>query len=161
MTSGTVSNIKLVVLDVDGTLTDGGIYILESGDQLRKFNAKDGLGVKLAIKHGLIVGIISHGMTSDSILTRVEMLGIQKCYIGQRPKLEVLRDWCRELDVSLSEVAFVGDDVNDMDIIEVVGLTACPANAVTEVMATCDVVLTHNGGAGCVREFLDLIRLQA
>lgn len=71
----------------------------------------------------------------------------------------MLSDWCRELGLSLCEVAFVGDNVNDMDIIEVAGLTACPADSVTEVMAACDVVLTHNGGDGYVREFLDLTRL--
>lgn len=148
-------NIKLLALDVDGTLTDGGIYVLESGEQFRKFNAKDGLGVKRAVAQGLNVGIISHSLADGMIIKRAEMMGVTRCYVGQAPKLEVLNGWCRELAIGLEQVAYIGDDVNDLPVIQAVGLSACPADASAPVLAACDVVLTKCGGEGCVREFLD------
>ena len=149
------ARIKLVVLDVDGTLTDGGIYILENGEQFKKFNAQDGLGVRRAVKHGYIVGIISHSMASGAIVKRAQMMGVDKCYVGDADKLEVLHDWCRELDLQLDQVAYIGDDINDLAIIAAVGLSACPADAMPAVQQACAVVLTRKGGEGCVREFLD------
>ena len=154
------AKIKLTVLDVDGTLTDGGIYILESGEQFKKFNAKDGLGVQRAVQQGYVIGIISHSKSSGAVLKRAEMMGVQKSYVGQLPKLEVLRSWCKELGLRLDEVAYVGDDLNDLEIIEAVGLAACPADAMPRIIESCDVVLTKKGGEGCVREFLDLYFLR-
>ncbi len=148
-------NIKLLALDVDGTLTDGGIYVLGSGEQFRKFNAKDGLGVKRAVERGLHVGIISHSLVDGMISKRAEMMGVTRCYVGQAPKLDVLNSWCRELAIGLEQVAYVGDDVNDLPVILAVGLSACPADATAPVLAACDVVLSKIGGDGCVREFLD------
>ena len=149
------SRIKLLALDVDGTLTDGGIYILESGEQFKKFSAKDGLGVKLAIKRGIGVCIISHSLSEGMILKRAEMMGIDRCYAGQAPKLSILKQWCEELNIEFDETAFIGDDLNDLDVIQAVGLSACPADASLGVRQTVDVVLSKNGGEGCVREFLD------
>lgn len=154
------SKIKLIVLDVDGTLTDGGIYILESGEQFKKFNAKDGLGVQRAVQKGYIVGIISQSKSHRMILKRAEMMGVAKCYVGDAPKLAVLESWCEELDLRFDEVAYLGDDINDLEIIETVGLTACPADAMPKIMDACDVVLTKKGGEGCVREFLDRFFVQ-
>lgn len=154
------SNIKLIVLDVDGTLTDGGIYITEAGEQFKKFNAKDGLGVQSAATGGYIVGIISHSKSNGMIHKRAEMMGVQKCYVGDVPKLEVLKTWCEELGLSLDQVAYVGDDLNDLPIIETVGLSACPSDAMPKVIDACDVVLSKKGGEGCVREFLDRFILQ-
>lgn len=147
--------IKLLALDVDGTLTDGGIYVLESGEQFRKFNAKDGLGVRRALAQGLEVGIISHSLAAGMIIKRAEMMGVARCYVGQAPKLDVLREWCRELLITVDQVAYIGDDINDLAVIQAVGLSACPADASAPVLAACDVVLTKTGGEGCVREFLD------
>lgn len=149
------SRIKLLALDVDGTLTDGGIYILESGEQFKKFHAKDGLGIKLAIKQGIEVCIISHSLSEGMIAKRAQMMGIEKCYAGQAPKLGILERWCEELKIGVDETAYIGDDLNDMDIIQAVGLSACPADASRQICETVDVVLTTNGGDGCVREFLN------
>ncbi len=149
------SKIKFIVLDVDGTLTDSGIYVLDSGEQFRKFNVKDGMGVALGIKRGLRFGIISHGKSQGAIVKRAEMMGVQKVYVGQTPKLDVLKSWCDELGIGLSEVAYVGDDVNDIEIMEAVGFAACPADAARGVARACQVVLTKKGGDGCVRELLD------
>ena len=146
---------KLLVLDVDGTLTDGGMYVLESGEQFKRFNAKDGLGISQAIRRGLTVGIISHSSTSGAIRQRVSTLGIQRFYVGKQSKLEVLQGWCADLGIGLDEVAFIGDDLNDLEIAQAVGLSACPADAVEAMRESCHIVLEKDGGHGCVREFID------
>ena len=86
---------------------------------------------------------------------RAQMMGIERWYAGQAPKLQILNQWCAELDLRLNEVAYIGDDLNDIDIIQAVGLSACPADAMPKVQQFCDVVLSTKGGDGCVREFLD------
>lgn len=147
--------IKFLVLDVDGTMTDGGIYVLEDGSQFKKFNAKDGMGIKLAIKSGIEVGIISHSHTTEMVNSRANMLGMKYIYVGQESKLKILENWLEEMDISLSEVAFIGDDVNDLSIMQVVGHTACPSDSVKEIKAIAKVILKSKGGEGAVREFID------
>ena len=154
------SHIKLLALDVDGTLTDGGIYVFDAGLQCRKFNAKDGLGVKRAVAQGLEIGIISHSLVDGMIVKRAEMMDVKRVYVGQAPKLEVLATWCDELGIGFDEVAYVGDDINDLPVLEAVGLAACPADAMPRVIDACDVVLNKRGGEGCVRELLDLFFLR-
>ncbi len=149
----------MLILDVDGTLTDGGVYIGEDGRQSKKFNTQDGLGIKMAIKAGVDVGIISHSSVSEMVTVRANMLGLKHFYIGQRPKIEVLEEWQAELKLDYKEIAYIGDDVNDLDIMEKVGFTACPANAVTQIKTYVDVILSKNGGEGAVREFIDLYLL--
>lgn len=148
-------NIKLLVLDVDGTMTDGGIYITEEGLQFKKFHAHDGLGIKLAIKKGIDVAIISHSITAEMVVKRAQHLGMQHIYVGERPKLEVLKEWLIRLNLKPSEIAFIGDDLNDLEIIQTVGFSACPANAVEKIKMECDIVLTRSGGDAAVREFID------
>lgn len=147
--------IKFIILDVDGTMTDGGMYYSENGDQFKKYNTKDGMAIKREVMHGTKFGIISHGHKLNMIQDRAALLGIDHIYVGQEKKLTVLEKWCAELGISKEEVAFVGDDSNDIEIMHAVGLSACPADAVDSVKAIADMILTKNGGAGCVREFLD------
>ena len=147
--------IKLLALDVDGTLTDGGIYMTESGDQFKKFNAKDGTGIRYLLKNGIQVGLISASMKQRIVYERAELLGIPYCYVGDEDKAIVLDRWLQELNISAEQVAFVGDDVNDSSIIKKVGLSACPADAVDAIKKIVDVVLTKTGGEACVREFID------
>lgn len=147
--------IKLLLLDVDGTMTDAGIYVMEDGRQFKKFNARDGIGIKMAMQAGVDVGIISHSLVAEMVTARANMLGMKHVYIGQRPKLEVLEEWQRELGLKNEEIAFIGDDVNDYHIMQRVGFTACPADAVDQIKNTVDVVLSKNGGDGAVREFID------
>lgn len=149
------SSIKLVVLDVDGTMTDGGMYYTESGDQIKKFNSKDGLAIKRRSSEGLLFGIISHAFRSEAIAQRAKLLSIQKVHVGQEKKSDILELWCKELGITLSQVAYVGDDINDLDIMEKVGFNACPADAVKEIKKIAHVVLVRKGGDACVREFLD------
>lgn len=148
-------DIKFLLLDVDGTMTDGGIYITDDGKQFKKFNAKDGMGIKKAINSGIEVGIISHSHTTEMVDTRANMLGLKHVYIGQRPKLEVMDEWLTQMKIDRSQVAFMGDDLNDIDIMEKVGLSACPADAAEEVFDVADLTMTKDGGFGAVREFID------
>ena len=150
-----LKDIKLVVLDVDGTMTDGGMYFTENGDQIKKYNTKDGMAIKRRIKDGLQFGIISHGHKLNMVKDRADLLGIQLIYVGQEKKTEVLQQWCTTLGITVDQVAFVGDDINDKEIMEAVGVSACPADAITSIKSISDVILTKGGGAGCIREFLD------
>lgn len=152
--------IKLLVLDVDGTLTDGGVYISEKGEQSKKFNVKDGMGIVVLKKMGIDVGIISHSSVSEMISNRANTLKLNYVYVGQKAKVEVLQEWLQELNITLDEVAYMGDDINDLDIIEVCGLTACPSDAMAIVKEKVDHVMSVKGGEGAVREFIDSVLLE-
>lgn len=145
----------MLVLDVDGTMTDGGIYITEEGTQFKKFSAHDGLGIRLAMKAGVEVGIISHSLISEMVEARANALGMKYIYVGNREKINVLKDWMQELKLDLESIAFIGDDLNDLEIMHHVGFSACPSNAVEKIRKEADVVLTRSGGDGAVREFID------
>ncbi|BDC98346.1 hypothetical protein PEPS_06270 [Persicobacter psychrovividus] len=145
----------MVITDVDGTLTDGGMYYTEQGDEFKKFNAKDGMGMNLLRKAGIEVGIISHGKAPHMVLNRAERLGLKYCYVGQEPKMKVLEGWLKELNISAAQVCYIGDDINDQEIMESVGLSACPADAVKVIRATADIVLSRGGGDCAFRELVD------
>jgi YrbI family 3-deoxy-D-manno-octulosonate 8-phosphate phosphatase len=147
--------IKFLVLDVDGVLTDGGIYYTTSGEQFKKFNVKDGMAIKEAVKVGLRVAFLSAGSSAKIVHDRAKTLDVNLVYVGQELKLNILNTWCRELGFDLSEVAYIGDDINDLPVIEAVGYSACPADAVRAVRDKSYVVLEKNGGAACVREFVE------
>jgi 3-deoxy-D-manno-octulosonate 8-phosphate phosphatase (KDO 8-P phosphatase) len=147
--------IKLIVFDVDGVMTDAGMYYTESGDEMKKFNARDGIAIKRLHEAGFITAVISHGINKNLIERRCKLLGISRFYAGDRPKIEVLTEWCSESGLSLSETAFIGDDVNDLSLISEVGFSACPADAVTAVRVRCDLVLDSKGGQGAIREWVE------
>lgn len=148
-------NIKFLVLDVDGVMTDGGMYYTEGGDQFKKFNTKDGMGIQLAIKAGLKVAFLSSGSQAMIVRGRAKTLGVDHIYIGPRPKIDVLSEWCREFEIQLNQVAYIGDDVNDLEVMEAVGFSGCPADAVEAIKLKANVILTRKGGDACVREFID------
>ncbi len=150
-----IKSIQLIVLDVDGTMTDGGMYYTENGDQFKKYNTKDGLAIKRLSKSGMKFGIISHGHKLKVIQDRAELLGIEHIYVGQEDKLSVLNQWCTKLGIRLDQVAYVGDDINDLSVMLAVGFSACPADALNEIKTIASVILTKVGGGGCIREFLD------
>ncbi len=150
-----MKDIKFLILDVDGTLTDGGIYLSDEGEQFKKFNARDGMGIKKAISKGIEVGIISHSYSSKMINDRANMLGLKYVYVGGKPKLQVMDQWLSELGLSRNEVAYMGDDINDLEVMKLVGCAACPADSSEEVLEISQKVMKKNGGAGAVREFID------
>jgi len=146
---------KFLALDIDGVMTDGGMYVTEKGDEFKKFNTKDGLGIINLIKAGHTVGIVSSGFNKNIVERRAKLLGIKYCYIGTRNKLEVMEQWCKELKITMKNVAYIGDDLNDLQIFEKAGLTACPADAVSAIKSKSDIILSRRGGDYCVREFID------
>ena len=155
-----IPKIKLLILDVDGTMTDNGIYIDEKGIESKKYNAKDGVGIYELIKNNVIVGIISHSEKGDGIKSRASYLGIKYCHVGNEPKEEILKTWIKKLEIKLEEVAFIGDDINDLSIIDIVGFSACPNDSSDPVKRKVSLVLNTKGGYGCVREFSDLYLTQ-
>ena len=150
-----LAKIKLLILDVDGVMTDGGMYFTEKGDQIKKYNTKDGMAILHLTKNEFQVGIISSGFSDNMVKKRAEMLGIQNCYVGRDKKIEILSNYCKELSIQLENVAIIGDDINDLEIIKNVGFSACPADAMDVVKTNVDVILNKKGGEGCVREFID------
>ncbi|MCH8903936.1 MAG: HAD hydrolase family protein [Bacteroidetes bacterium] len=151
-----------MALDVDGVLTDGGMYYLESGDEMKKFNARDGHAILRLQKAGCAVGIISHGMgESEKIVAkRARVLQIEKVYVGPQSKLDILKEWCLEMNIDLDQVAYIGDDENDLGVINELTETACPADAVRAVKDQVKIILDTNGGDGCVREYVDKYLLE-
>lgn len=149
-------DIKMVIFDIDGVMTDAGMYYNESGDEIKKFNAKDGMVVRRLKQRGIHTGIISHGFLSNLITRRAERLHISHVEVSQVPKRETLMRWCKDLSITPEQVCFIGDDLNDEDIMRAVGFSACPADAVDAVKEMVHVVLQKKGGEGCVRELIDL-----
>lgn len=151
--------IKLFITDIDGTLTDGGMYYSESGDELKKFNTRDGMGLCMLKERGIKVGII----TSENRQLnerRARKLNVDFFYQGKKNmgKLAVVQEICKELKISLHEVAYIGDDVNCIELLSSVGFAACPADANYRVKSISNIhIMTLNGGEGCVREFCEFI----
>ncbi|MFM2049348.1 MAG: hypothetical protein RI955_1896, partial [Bacteroidota bacterium] len=131
------------------------VYITKKGDEFKKFNTKDGLAIRYLTKNNFQVGIISASISKEIVKYRANMLGIQHLYIGEKNKLEILTEWIKNLNINFENVAYVGDDVNDLSVIQKVGLSACPADAVDAVKKQCHIVLQRNGGDACVREFVE------
>ena len=155
-----IPKIKLLILDVDGTMTDNGIYVDEKGIESKKYNAKDGVGIYELIKNNIKIGIISHSEKGDGIKSRASYLGINHCHVGNEPKEEILKKWIKKLEINLEDVAFIGDDINDLSIINIVGFSACPNDSSDPVKRKVSLVLNTKGGYGCVREFSDLYLTQ-
>lgn len=149
------ARIRMLVLDVDGTLTDGGVYIDAEGRQSRKFNIKDGMGITLLKEQGIEVGLISHSNMQNILEARAAMLGINYVYSGKEGKLSILHRWMLDLNLNAQQIAFIGDDITDIGVMAEAGLSACPADAHHQVIREADVVLQKKGGEGCVREFID------
>ncbi len=150
-----LDKIKLLVIDVDGVMTDGGMYFSESGDQIKKYNTKDGMAIIHLTKNDFQVAVISSGFTNNMVQKRAEMLGIQNCYVGREKKIDILNQYCGQLGITLENVAMIGDDINDLEVIKSIGFSASPADAMVAVKTHVDVILNKKGGEGCVREFID------
>lgn len=152
--------IKLFLSDVDGTLTDGGMYYSEKGDELKKFNTRDGMGFQLLREAGIKTGIITSENT-EIVANRAKKLKIDFLVQGKRDggKLAATQEICRQLGITLNEVAYIGDDINCRELLEAVGVAACPADANTIIKNIASIqIMSRNGGEGCVREFIELIK---
>jgi len=151
-----IKKIKLVVVDADGTLTDGGMYYTKNGEFAKKFNTRDGKGLELLRERGIKVALIT-SENSEITLKRMEKLNVDEVYMGVKDKLSVLSGIARRSNIGLDEILYMGDDVNDMQCLQSVGFSACPADAVYDVKLLVDYVCQKNGGEGAVREICDLI----
>jgi 3-deoxy-D-manno-octulosonate 8-phosphate phosphatase (KDO 8-P phosphatase) len=149
-------NIRLFATDVDGVLTDAGMYYSESGDEWKKFNTRDGMGIKLLQKAGLITAIVTQERTK-LVARRAEKLAIPELHQGAMDKISVIRDMAMRYGVSLRQVAYIGDDVNDIEALKAVGLSAAPADGFPQVLRIVDYVCEKNGGEGAVRELAEMI----
>lgn len=149
--------IKLLLTDCDGVLTDGGVYYGEQGEVLKKFNIRDGMGVERLRKLADIQTGIITGETSPSVMKRAEKLQITELHLGIKDKLSVLMQIMVNRNLMSENIAYIGDDVNDIEIMGKVGLTACPADAVSFTKDVADYVCESKGGEGCFREFAELI----
>jgi YrbI family 3-deoxy-D-manno-octulosonate 8-phosphate phosphatase len=151
------AGIKLLLTDNDGVLTDAGVYYNTDGELLKKFNMRDGMGVERLRKFaGVDTGIIT-GEHSPSLIKRAAKLQIIELHTGIKDKVAVLKEICSRLNLSLNEVAYIGDDYNDLEIMKLAGLTACPADALPLIKTKADFVSTLNGGEGCFREVAEFI----
>jgi YrbI family 3-deoxy-D-manno-octulosonate 8-phosphate phosphatase len=151
--------IKLFLSDVDGTLTDGGMYYSEKGDELKKFNTRDGMGFQLLREAGIKTGIITSENT-QIVTNRAQKLKIDFLIQGKRDggKLAAAQEICNQLKITLNEVAYIGDDINCRELLEAVGVAACPANANIIIRNIPSIkIMTGKGGEGCVREFIEVL----
>ena len=148
--------IRLLLLDVDGVLTDGRLYYSDEGIESKTFNTKDGLGIRLVQKSEVLTGIIT-ARQSRLVARRAEELGMDHIRQGARNKLEELNSILTETGLKPYQVCYMGDDLIDLSLLTRVGLAACPADAVESVKEVCHFISRHPGGGGAVRETCDLI----
>lgn len=152
----TIPEIKMLLSDCDGCLTDGGMYYSENGDELKKFNTKDGMGFALIKKRGIVTGIITGEKVSLN-KRRAEKMKIDEYVPGCSNKLEAVFELCKKYSICIDNVCYIGDDVNDVAILDRVGYGCCPADAVNEVKEIADYVANSNGGEGVIREVIDRV----
>lgn len=153
------TQIKLFLSDVDGVMTDAGMYYTESGDEFKKFNTHDGMGIQLLREAGIKVGIITSENTKI-VARRAEKLKVDYLYQGQKhgKKLDAAKEICRLEGIDLTEAAYIGDDINCFELLSEVGLSACPANSVRKIKSIPGILLLEKrGGEGAVREFVEYI----
>lgn len=149
--------IKLLLTDCDGVLTDGGVYYGNEGEVLKKFNMKDGMGVErlntlVKVQTGIITGEVS-----PSVMKRATKLQITELHLGIKNKLAILKQIMGNHNLKKEQIAYIGDDVNDIEIMQAVGLSACPADAVILTKNIANYICEKKGGDGCFREFAELI----
>lgn len=150
-------SIKMLIMDVDGVLTDAGMYYSENGDELKKFSTYDGMAIHLLRNHNIKSAIIT-GENTRIVERRAAKLKIDHVYHGIKDKLPVALEICSKENISLNEVAYIGDDVNDLEVLQNVGLAACPANAMKAIKAIPGILQLHkSGGEGVVRELAEMI----
>jgi len=156
LNTNVLKNIKVMLTDCDGVLTDGGMYYSENGDELKKFNTRDGVGFKLLKEKGIITGIIT-GENVELVKRRAIKLKIDELHVGVKDKTVILDEICKKYNVDYINVAYIGDDINDFEIIKKVGFGCCVNNAMECVKEVADYITKLNGGEGAVREVAEII----
>ncbi|MBR5101653.1 MAG: HAD hydrolase family protein [Muribaculaceae bacterium] len=151
-----LTKIRAIAFDVDGVLSPCTIPLGESGIPMRMVNIKDGYAMQLAVKHGLNLAILS-GAKTDAVEVRYRALGVQHLFMGASVKLPIFEQWLEELQLDRSEVAFVGDDIPDIQVMKAAGLAVAPADAAPEVKAVAHYISPCDGGHGVARDLLEQI----
>lgn len=151
-----LEKIKILVMDVDGTLTDGKVFYSGKGEEMKKFSLRDGMGIELLRKGGIESAILT-SENSPIVQARAEKLKIEYVLLGSRNKKKHLENLAKNLSLNMDEVAYIGDDINDIFAIRSSGASACPADAAEEVKKEVDYVCKTNAGDGAVREFCEMI----
>ena len=149
--------IKLLIMDVDGTLTDGKIYLTNMGDEIKSFNAKDGYSIKNRLPQMNIIPVIITGRESEIVKKRAEELGIKELYQNVKSKISICNILLKKYNLKFENIASIGDDFNDLEILELCGLSACPNDAIEEVKEKVDIKLSRKGGDGAVYEFISYL----
>ena len=150
------SHIKAFVFDVDGVLTDGLLYCFQSGEQVRAFNIKDGLGIRMAIQQGYPVAVIT-AKNEPSVRQRLEDLGVKHLYFGIENKLKAFMSFISDVVLDPKTVLYMGDDLPDLEPMRDAGLAACPADAANDIKAIAGYVCENGGGKGAVREVIEKV----
>ncbi|OGI06777.1 MAG: hypothetical protein A3I68_08525 [Candidatus Melainabacteria bacterium RIFCSPLOWO2_02_FULL_35_15] len=151
-----IRNIKLLVLDVDGVLTDGSLFYSKDGEYIKRFNVRDGQGIKLAQSYGIEIGIVS-ARNCQIVLNRFNELGVKYIYQHCYDKAKKVKELCDELNIPIEQTAYIGDDILDVPSLEVAGLAICPKDAHPSAISKAKLITETKGGYGCVREVIDLI----
>lgn len=151
-----LKDITTFVLDVDGVLTDGSVFVTEAGDQCRTFNIKDGYAIQLAIKCMYQVCVITGGK-SHGVRHRMNGLGVHDVYLGAEVKLDVFTKYMADHNIHPENVLYMGDDIPDIDIMKIVGLPTCPSDSAEEIKALAKYISPIVGGRGCVRDVIEKV----
>ena len=148
-------SIKLIGTDIDGVWTDAKMYYNDKGECMKSFSTYDGMAVQILRDIDIPVAILTSEKT-NIVKERAKKLKIKNVYVGEKEKLKRMKYLCKKMKISMNEVAYIGDDINDMGIINLVKFSACPKDAVDEIKKKVSLILDTCGGDGCVREFSDL-----
>lgn len=154
-----IPKIKMFLTDCDGCLTDGGMYYSEKGDELKRFHALDGMGFRLLKERGILTGVIT-GEKKELNQRRCKKLNLDILEQGVQDKLSVVKRLCEKYNISLQNVVYIGDDINDLEVVKAVGFGCSVPNAMEEVKNAAVYVTTKSGGQGAVREIVELIILK-
>jgi len=150
---------KLVLTDIDGVWTDGGMYYDQTGNELKKFHTYDSAGVLFCKLNNIPVGIIT-GETTKIVENRAKKLKVDFLYQGAQKKLEIVSSLCKQLNISMGDVAYLGDDLNDIELLKNVGFSGAPISAPTYIKKLVDIVIQKKGGEGVFREFVESILIE-
>ena len=151
-----LNNVRAFVFDVDGVMTNGKVMITSEGEMYREMDTRDGFALKYALLKGFKIGIISGG-TNEGVRKRLELLGVNKVYLGIHEKDIVFDDFVSTFNINPDQVLYMGDDVPDVPVMEKVGVSTCPQDALPDVKRVVDYVSHKKGGDGCVREIVEQV----
>ena len=153
-------NVRAIVMDVDGVLTDNSLLVSNDGSELRTMNARDGYAIQLAAKKGLELCVITGG-NSEGVNLRLHKLGVQSIFPGVTNKSQTYLFWLNQKHIPSENVIYIGDDMVDMEVMNLTGVPCCPADACSEIIAICEYISPSAGGKGCVRDIIEkVLKLQ-